>query len=248
MTNLRRNPLAAAAGDLMIGMCCAGCAAPGLSLCDACRDALTPRPRRCLPDPCPGGLLVPEPVTPWCAASYAGVTRRVLIEFKENRRDGLAERLAALLEAAVRAAMAQPSRPSGWTLVPMASRRAAVRARGYDAVLLLTRLAASRLRRGGHDVIVTRSLRHRRSVADQAGLSSRQRMLNLDGALRSVVRNWPGERRVIVVDDVITTGATLSAAVRALRAAGAEVRCAAVVAATPKMLPPTRRVAGRPSG
>lgn len=206
-------------------------------LCAACRAALRPRTRRCPPDPCPDGLLLPEPVTPWCAAPYADVARRVLLEFKEYRRDGLAEPLADLLVAALVAATAQPPASTGWTLVPMASRRASVRARGYDAVLLLSRIAAARLRRRGEDVVVSRALRHRRRVADQAGLGAEQRYRNLDGALRSVVRRWPAGRQVVVVDDVVTTGATLSAAVRALRDSGAEVRRAVVVAATPRDLP-----------
>lgn len=184
---------------------------------------------------------------PWCAAPYADVTRRVLIEFKEQRRDGLAEPLARLLSASLDAAIGQSPGAAGWTLVPMASRRATVRARGYDPVLVLARLAAARLRRRGRDVVVTRALRHRRRVADQAGLSAEQRFRNLDGALRAVVTHWPPGRRAIVVDDVITTGATLSAAVRALREAGATVDRAAVVAATPRHPGPARRVAaGRP--
>ncbi|MGH3358524.1 MAG: ComF family protein [Nocardioidaceae bacterium] len=245
MTNLRRHPLAAAAGDLVIGNRCAGCAAPGLQLCSECLAALAPRTRRCWPDPCPGVLVAPPPVTPWCAAAYAAVTRRVLIEFKENRRDGLAKPLARLLTAALAAAMAQPPASKGWILVPMPSRRATVRTRGYDAVMLLARIAAGQLRRDGHDVVVTRSLRHRRRVADQAGLNAQQRHDNLDGALRGVVRRWPAGRQAIAVDDVITTGATLSAAVHALREAGADIRRAAVVAATPRETSPGRRAADR---
>lgn len=247
MTNPIRHPLAAAAADLVVGVRCAGCEAPGLLLCDACRARLRPRARRCPPDPCPSALLEPEPVVPWCAATYADVVRRVLIEFKEQRRDGLAAPLAGLLYAAIRAAIRDPP-AAGWTLVPVTSRRATVRSRGYDAVLVLTRLVAARLRRHGHDVLVCRALRHRRSVADQAGLTADQRRRNLDGALRSTVRSWPPERRVVVVDDVITTGATLSAAVRALREEGATVDRAAVVAATPRLPDSSRRVAVAASG
>lgn len=243
MRNPLRHPLAAAAADLVIGMRCAGCGVPGPLLCDSCRVALAPRVRRCLPDPCPPALLEPVPVSPWCAAPYTDVTRRVLIEFKEQRRDGLAGPLAQLLCAAVDAAIGESPGARGWTLVPMASRRATVRARGYDPVLVLTRLAAGWLRRRGRDVVVTRALRHRRRVADQAGLSAEERFRNLDGALRAAVTRWPARRGVVVVDDVLTTGATLSAAVRALREAGAPVDRAAVVAATPRHGGSPRRVA-----
>ncbi|MGI5232974.1 phosphoribosyltransferase family protein [Actinoallomurus sp. CA-142502] len=83
---------------------------------------------------------------------------------------------------------------------------------------------------GGAGIVCVRALRHRRRVADQAGLSAMDRALNLTGAMES--RLDLGGRRVIVVDDVITTGATLAEAARALRAAGADVRASAVIAAT----------------
>lgn len=226
--------LVAAAADLLTGTKCAGCAAPGVALCDTCRAQLEPRPRSCRPDPCPASLLDPTPVTPWCAATYHGVARRVLLQFKERGRDGLAETLAELLAAATEAAMAAAPRYRAWTIVPMTSRRSALRQRGYDGVLLLARLAARRLRRAGHDVRVTRALRYRRVVADQAGLDATERRRNLAGALRSAVGRWPHDRGVVVIDDIVTTGATLGEAVAALRMAGASPVGAAVVAATPR--------------
>ena len=223
-------------------MRCAGCELPGLQLCTSCRDALRANPRRCWPDPCPPGLLEPAPVPPWCSAAYAGVVRAVLLQYKERGRDGLAGPLAALLTASIRASLAAEQSAACWALVPMASRRSTVRARGYDGVLLIARLAAGQLRRQGYDVRVRRALRHRRAVADQAGLSATQRHENLRGALRSVSARWPPDRRVIVVDDVVTTGATLAAAAEALRDAGAPVVGAAVVAATPRRSGRTSRV------
>ncbi|WP_354670887.1 phosphoribosyltransferase family protein [Actinomadura sp. DC4] len=74
------------------------------------------------------------------------------------------------------------------------------------------------------------ALRHRRRVADQSGLTATARMANLTGAMEACL-DLRGVC-VILVDDVITTGATLAEAARALRAAGAEVPAAAVIAAT----------------
>jgi predicted amidophosphoribosyltransferase len=79
-------------------------------------------------------------------------------------------------------------------------------------------------------VLCVAALEHRRRVADQAGLSAADRAANLSGALQA--RFDLRGLRVIVVDDVVTTGATLAEAARALRAAGAEVTAAAVIAAT----------------
>jgi len=228
------NALVAAAADLLVGTRCAGCETPGVGLCRACTAQLVPHVRPCLPEPCPAPLLEPVRVTPWCASSYHGVVRRVLLQFKERGRDGLADALADLLTAAMLAAMSNAPGCRAWTIVPMTSRRSTVRDRGYDGVLLLARLAARRLRRAGHDVRVTRALRYRRRVADQAGLDAAERQQNLTGALKSAVGRWPEGRGVVVVDDIVTTGATLGESVDALRTAGARVVGAAVVAATPR--------------
>ena len=117
-------------------------------------------------------------------------------------------------------------------LVPVPSARRAVRRRGHDPVLRSARRAAATLRRSGQRGAVVPALRHRRRVADQAGLGRRQREQNLRGSLactRSVVRIVDGGC-VLIVDDIVTTGATLRESARALVAAGVRP-CGAVVVA-----------------
>ncbi|WP_436990720.1 ComF family protein [Streptomyces sp. enrichment culture] len=107
-------------------------------------------------------------------------------------------------------------------LVPVPSARRVVRARGHDAVRRVAVAAARELRRGGAAVRVAPVLRQRRAVADQAGLDARQRQENVAGALEVLpggTRLLEGAR-VVLVDDLMTTGASLAEAARALYAAG----------------------------
>jgi predicted amidophosphoribosyltransferase len=246
MTTPRASAVAgsfAAAGaallELVVAGGCAGCGidahADGrpLLLCRACRDGLAGPAAAAWPTPAPPGL-----PTPWAVADYAAGTRAAILAHKEEGRLALARPLGDALARAVTAALA-PSADAGGrlpavALVPVPSRRSAVRARGHDSTLRLTRRAAATVRREGAAAEVVPVVRVVRRLVDQAGLDARERAANLDGAL-SVPDRMAGlvrGRQVLVVDDVITTGASLAEAARALRVAGAVVIGAAVVAAT----------------
>jgi predicted amidophosphoribosyltransferase len=160
------------------------------------------------------------------AAAYDGPVRGALLAHKERGRLGLVRPLAAALAAAVR--VLDP--PAGVLLVPVPSDPRTVRARGHDHARRLARSTAGRLRRCGIPARAAPVLVPARTVADQAGLDARARADNLAGALRC--RHRLDGRVVVVVDDVVTSGATLAEATRALTAAGARVLGAATVAAT----------------
>ena len=232
----------AALVDLVLPGECAGCASvageDGTLLCPACRAELAGPARPAWPTPVPAGL-----PPPWALADYDGGARGAILAHKEDGRFGLAAPLGDALARSVLAGLAATAgvdRSAGVALVPVPSRRTAVRARGQDATVRLTRRAAAGVRRAGCDVEVLPVVRIVRTMADQAGLDARGRAANLQGALavpHRLARLVRG-RAVVVVDDVITTGASIDETARALRAAGADVLCAAVVAATKRRRPP----------
>ncbi|GAA1984628.1 ComF family protein [Kitasatospora viridis] len=222
-----------AALDVLLPSPCTGCGAPGGPLCPGCRtvlDALRPHPAG--PLPAPPGL----PPLHACAG-YRDPVRRLLIAHKERGALSLAGPLGEVLARSVRAALAGAGAGPGGPpllLVPMPSARRAVRARGQDATRRLARGAARALRRQGLPCRVAPVLRPARRVADQSGLGAAARRANLHGALtvpRLTADQLTG-RRLVLVDDLVTTGASLAEAARALRAAGAEPLAAATVAAT----------------
>ncbi|WP_326636178.1 phosphoribosyltransferase family protein [Streptosporangium sp. NBC_01755] len=216
--------------DLILPPRCAGCDAPGSLVCPRCAAELHGRPARRMPDPAPPGL--PEC---WSAAEYTPAVRRAVIAYKERGRTALASPLAGALALAV--ATAAGERPV--LLVPVPSARPALRRRGHDPVARLAELAAGCLRQAGWPATVARVLAQRRRVADQAGLSSLQRAENLSAAFSvtlgrnaPVPRSWGGTEVIVLVDDIVTTGATLAEAARAMREVGVTPSLAATVAAT----------------
>ena len=148
--------------------------------------------------------------------------------------DRLAAAVAELL-AAREVPMAEPV-----VLVPVPSAAAAVRDRGFDATAALAGRAARTLARQ-RPVRSSGLLAQRKGLADQADLDAVQRAANLRGGLRLAggidsLRCRPDGPALVVVDDLVTTGASLTEAVRCLETAGYEVLGAATVSATVRML------------
>lgn len=198
---------------LVLPVACAGCGIPDRSLCDECAAALEPRPvRRELRGA--GGAVVL-----WSGLPFEGVPARVVRAIKEDGRTPLARALAP----AVRAAYSRLA-VSDAVVVPMPTSRASFRRRGFRVPELLAARAG---------LPVARLLRPARRIGDQRGLGRAARLENVAQSLRATDA---AARRVVVLDDVATTGATLEEAVRALRAAGAEVVGAVTAAATPRRM------------
>lgn len=221
-----------AAVDLVLSRTCAGCGAPDVGLCPGCRLELADLALDDL------GPLAPRPVPagwPGCHGTlrYDGVAARLATAFKDEGRRDLAAPMGRLLADAVARALATTSPPAGLPvlLVPVPSSRAAIRRRGDQPMLLLARQAA---RSVGPAVQVSSALTMTRRTADQAGLDQASRRANLHGAMRVTDPRRVRGREVLVVDDVLTSGATLAEAHRALLAAGAADVRLAVAMVTPR--------------
>jgi predicted amidophosphoribosyltransferase len=213
-----------AAADLVLGARCAGCDVPAFGLCPACDAAL----RGLTPVPVvrPVGGFPPTVA----AGPYHAELRRVVLAAKERQALILLPLLSRLLAHAVARLLLRDEPVLPITLVPVPSVRARVIERGIDLTAALASGARRRLRRCGVEVRVARAVRLIREPDDQAGLGRWERMANSQGAYRCVPRLLAGS--VIVVDDVVTTGATLAAVSAALRTAGCVPFGAATVAQT----------------
>lgn len=214
------------AADLLLGARCAGCGGLALSLCRPCGTAMRPRP--VIIDPVPGSA---TPVSAVAAGINGGILQRVLLAWKEEGVTRLTGVLDHHLAAAV-IPLVPPGRPV--VLVPVPTSRRSRRARGCDLVDELARASARLLRRAGVDITVEQALAYSRTTQDQAGLSARARHSNLDGALRMRRTRGLDGRDVLVVDDIFTTGATVTEAARALTEADRRPVGIAVVATTPR--------------
>lgn len=197
---------------LLMPVECAGCGAPDRALCVACLSELDPLSAV---RSTPGGLPV---VT---ALRYEGAVRRVVLSLKEQDRTDAAAPLARALAVALHRA-AGPT--ASVEFVPVPTSRAAYRRRGYDPVVML-------LRRARHPP--ARVLRASRQTSTQKTLGVSERAENLRGAF-TAKQDLSG-RTFVIVDDILTTGATLDEAARALREANGKVLGAATLAFTPRL-------------
>jgi len=241
LTRIVRRSLGATL-EMALPSTCGGCGAPGPTWCCSCAHETghtTPPggPGLVFPTPCPVG----HPPT-WAATSYEGAARAALVAFKDGDRRDLAAVLAPILSHAIAAALGRDASLRAVLVsgngpvfaVPVPSSSPAVRRRGDAPLELLTRAALHEVALSERELIVSPALGLRRRVADQAGLDRGHRATNLERAMQVQQRWRPNIRGVtcLLVDDVLTTGATLTEAARALRAAGAEHVAAATVAAT----------------
>lgn len=231
--------MAGALAEVLWPTRCVGCEQPGELVCEACREALPWVEQRLACPSCGapfGWLTCTECDGTWlpratvAATGFHGTPARMVTCLKDAHELRLAPVVAAALACALEEAAAWPARdgrprflPGGvdaLCFVPATSE--ALARRGFDHMGLVARSLAVELGVPLADVLV------RSSAHDQRALGREERAANLARTMRSV-EDLSGTR-LLLVDDVATTGASLAEGTRVLRARGAVEVTACVLA------------------
>ena len=214
---LRANALVANAVDAVFPARCAGCGHRGVWVCDECLPMIPrfapPWCLRCgipLDSRCRCAELSPAIAMSRSFAAYSGWIRRAVHLIKYENEPA---RIPSLAEMMVPAALSFPAFDA---LTPTPLHPSRLRRRGYNQAELLAVQLAERI-----DVPVTRCLVRTRPTQQQVGLDHLQRRENVAGAFAVRSPYDIAGKRIVLIDDVMTTGSTLSACAEALMAAGA---------------------------
>lgn len=228
-------------GRLIVPVSCPGCGAHDVRWCEDCASAWWEAPLR-------SESLAPRldiegrpPLPVWAITELAGPSHSMIVAWKDGGRRDLdrffadaATRAAQHIAPAVERGRLMARHPDTTRLqsvavVPVAARTASTRRRGIDLPLLLASAAAQGLRTGGVDAVVRDVLVV--GKGEQRGASAKQRRRQ-SASLRLTGDTGP-PAMVLLVDDVMTTGATLAAAVRSLDVTFLTVGAALCLAAAP---------------
>ncbi len=226
--------------SLLLPVECVGCGRWDVSLCEECEAVLRRRPVRCEQQTVLLSGAGTRPVLPtWSVGPYRGVLRAAVLGWKTHRRSDIAPRVLRAAADVAAQWSADPDlgellgdepcvvvvpAPSGWR------RRLARRLVVADLADAVARGLASGAP-GPRELLVADVLRRRGGPAHQAGTGARGRVVNRDGTVRCRA-GLPAGTAVLLVDDVVTTGATLSACAEAVRAAGGRPVAAFTLAST----------------
>lgn len=214
----------------LVPVCCPGCGHDDVRWCQECAapwwdepvrsEAGAPRLHRL-------GAVAP-PV--WSIVDLEGTAELMVEAWKDSGRRDLDPFFADAAARAARAVSPELTGLGALAVVPIPARRSSTRRRGIDLPALLARRCAQEFRRSGIDAVATPVLTMRR--AESRGLSARARWRGAQGAMR--VKGDPERTRaVMLIDDVMTTGATLATAMDALTLHHVHVAAALTLAAAP---------------
>jgi ComF family protein len=196
---------------------CLGCQTEGSLLCSDCQNAISAISERCYK--ClalsPDSLTCQKcrrssPLTSVQAATgYGDITKDLIWKLKFHHARAAVEPMAQVMSSRLLF-------EEGTLLVPVPTASGRVRQRGYDQAEVLCR-AVSR-----HTRLPYRNLLQRHGQSRQVGTSRTERAAHLAGALKVPSQHLVADKHIVLVDDVLTTGATLEAAAKILKRAGAK--------------------------
>jgi ComF family protein len=222
--------------DTFLGLaapdCCVGCGKEESPLCRECTDVLNvyKAPICCLCGRaskgfkvCPKCITSTTPQHIWVATEYIGVAKILVKEFKFEYVRRAAKNISEQIDAQLPYFAEEPL----LTWVPTAP--AHIRERSFDHALLLTKELA-KLRNWRYVPLLSRQ-----SVTQQHGAKRADRLMQIKGAFRVKNSDYIAKKHILLIDDIVTTGATISECAKMLKKAGALQVDAAVFARTPKL-------------
>lgn len=205
---------------------CSGCGKIGTILCDSCKyDILNDESGRCVACDGPASAYLchnhPELIDHgWYVAERAGTLEHIIDQYKFYNARAAYRPLADLLAARL------PELPKDIVIVPIPTVAAHIRQRGYDHMALIGRRLA-RVHKGLYSPVL---VRRTNSKQRDAGRALRFKQADQAFAVKGAI---DPKRPYLIVDDVATTGATLLAAARVLRSAGARTIYVIAIARQP---------------
>ncbi len=205
--------------DLVLARACAGCEAPGGVLCSSCWEHLT---RGVLERELPDGTVARA------GTDYLGVGKSVIIAHKEHGWHALTPLLGAILARAVTCVTDTPV-----TLVPIPPHAHSLARRGTDPLADIAKAATRSLRAVGHSASCSALLVRTRDSGASKLLGREERRLAVESSFAVASTRAVRLGSIVIVDDVITTGITITEALRALESGGINVHGIAAVASTP---------------
>jgi predicted amidophosphoribosyltransferase len=209
--------------DLVLPLECGGCGVPSTRWCAACADELAI------------GLDAPRVVSPrvdpqvpvFALGRYAGARRRAIVAMKDRGRTDLLAPLSRSLAVGIHRLLQWGLLDVPLTIVPAPTRGWSARQRGGDPVTRIATLATA----DHPGITVVRALRMKAWARDSAGLDSAARERNIAGRVLLTRRRPSPGGELLLVDDIVTTGATARESVRVLQATGARVTAVLALAA-----------------
>jgi ComF family protein len=195
--------------NLLLPSKCVLCAKAGSCLCEECVAGLNLVPRKVSRIGLAG----------FASCEYGAETAKLISEFKESNQTSIAKTFANSMVLALKEFDLENA-----VLIPMPSKRETFSKRGFEPAALIARAISKKFAKDINLLLPVKNLlSYRRQVSDQAALSGEARRKNLVGNMVVEKRRESSAFRAILIDDVVTTGATLTEAKRALGEIGVEV-------------------------